>query len=123
MDQEKIEAMAREIYDYCKKYELWEETCIYFNGGAWATWHNWNGVKGKKIEDNLYEYEYADPKDHFDCVYEPHILSMSFESLLNDIINENFQCENLLNEFSNIFNKYGCYYEQGNSWNLTVCPN
>jgi len=121
MDKVKIEKLAKEIYDFCVKNEIWDDNCIYFNGKAWASWKKWKDVEGKKIGENLYEYEDKDPKTYFQWVAEPNILSMSFEGGLNYVLNGHFMCSRKLsNDFSNIFNKYGLYYELGDSWNLTA---
>ena len=70
------------------------------------------------IMDNL---ENKNPKDYFEYVVEPNILSMSFEGGLNYLLNGYMMCGcKLLNQFTNIFNKYECYYELGDSWNLTI---
>jgi len=124
MDKEKIEQLAKEIYDFCVKNELWDDNCIYFNGKAWSSCSKWNGEEGKKIGERLYEYENKDPKTYFQWVAEPNILSMSFEGGLNYLLNEYLMCgRKLLKEFTNIFNKYGLYYELGDSWNFTVAEN
>jgi len=121
MDKEKIEQLANEIYEWCIEKEIWDDNCIYFNGKAWSSLSKWNGEKGKKLGDGLYEYDNRNPRDYFQWVAEPNILSMSFEGGLNYVLNGHSMCSRkLCNEFSNIFNKYGLYYELGDSWNFTV---
>jgi len=118
---EKAENLARDIYNWCMKKELWEDTCIYFDGKAWASWNDWHDVKGKKIDKDLYEYESKDPKKYFEWVADPHILSMSFEGTLNHVLNGYLSCsDTYVNSFEKLFKKYGMYYEMGDSWNLTV---
>jgi len=121
MDKEKIEQLAKEIYDFCIKNELWGDCCIYFNGKAWSSLRKWKDEEGKKLDNTLYEYENKDPKTYFQWVAEPNILSMSFEGGLYSLLNGySMCCRKLSNEFSNIFNNYGLYYELGDSWNFTV---
>jgi len=121
MDKVKVEQLAKEIYNWCIKREVWGDNCIYFNGKAWASWSDWKGVEGKKIGENLYEYEDRNPKTYFEWVADPHILSMSFEGPLYHTLNGYRMCSRkLLKEFSNIFNKYDLYYELGDAWNFTV---
>ena len=69
--------------------------------------------------DNVYE-EKAEPKDYFDYVAEPNILSMSFEGAFYDVLNGTSKTAyNLQQKFQDILQKYGLYYELGNAWNLT----
>jgi len=116
------EAMAKEVYEWCKARELWGDSCIYFNLKAWATWDEWNGEKGKKIADNLYEYENKLCTDYFEYG-NPLTLSMSFEGNLYGVFNyfwENSLLSKWHDEFYNLIEKYDCYFELGNSWNLTI---
>ena len=115
-----MEALAREIYDWCMKKNLWGDSCIYFGGKAWASWSKWADVKGKKIGDSLYEYENKNPKDYFEYA-NPDTLSMSFEGALNHVLNAYVPgWVKLEDEFSKLFNKHGYYYEMGHAWNLSA---
>ena len=115
-----METLAREIYDWCIFKNLWEDNCIYFNGKAWASWKSWAGVKGRKIDDRLYEYEDKNPKDYFEYA-NPDTLSMSFEGALNHVLNAYIPGWAVLEEeFSEIFKRHGYYYEMGHAWNLSV---
>lgn len=117
---EKMELLAKDIYKWCVKKKLWGDNCIYFNGKAWASWETWHDVKGKQIGDRLYEYEDKNPKDYFEWA-NPDTLSMSFEGPLYHVLNANVSgWVKLEREFGKIFEKYGMYYEMGNSWNLAV---
>ena len=57
----KMELLAKDIYKWCIKKNLWGDNCLYFDGKAWASWDEWNGEKGKQIGDRLYEYENKNP--------------------------------------------------------------
>jgi hypothetical protein len=84
-------------------------------------------MRARGIWDDDYNYipkwettEDVNPHDYFEyCAYD-HILSMSFEGPLHDVLNYTFGRKE--EEFSAIFNKWGLYYEFGNSWNLSICP-
>ena len=116
----KYELLSRDIYDWCIKRDLWGDNCIYFNGKAWASWSTWGNEKGKKIADNLYEYENKNPKDYFEYA-NPETLSMSFEGSLNHVLNGYVRgWVKLEEEFSKLFNKYGYYYEMGYAWSLSA---
>lgn len=114
--------MAQEIYEWCKARELWEDTCIYFDFKAWATWSKWKDEQGKEIADGLYEYDKKLCTDYFEYG-NPHTLSMSFEGSLYYVFN--YYWEDKLyskwhDEFYNLIGKYGCYFELGHAWNLSV---
>lgn len=112
--------LARKIYEWCIKHELWSDCCIYFNNKAWSTSAEWNGVFGKKIDDKLYEYENKNPRDYFEYVRDPNILSMSFEGPLYYVLNGYRNDYTLEEQFSKIFEKYGLFYELGYAWSLSA---
>lgn len=119
--KENIEALATDIYNWCFENDLWDDCCIYFGGNAWATWKEWSGEKGRKINEGLYLYEYKNPLDYFEYA-NPATLSMSFEGDLYQVVNDyGYTFPNWHNEFRNLFKKHGYYYELGNSWNLSIC--
>lgn len=112
----KIEEMVKEIIDYLKANDLESDVCIYFNNKRICIGSEWDREKKEfipyeKVEENI------NPLDYFEYANEFHILSMSFEGSLYDIINYGNT-----NKFDAIFNKYGLYYELGHSWNLTAFP-
>lgn len=116
----KKESLARDIYKFCKKHHLWGDNCIYFDGKAWASWPDWHGEVGKKIDEDLYEYENRDPKEYFEYA-NPKTLSMSFEGPLYRVLNAYVSgWVKLENEFLKLFEKYGFYYELGHAWNLSA---
>ena len=116
----KYKLLAIDIYEWCKKHDLWGDNIIYFDGKAWSNSEEWGGVRGKKIADELYEYEDKNPIDYFAYV-NPKTLSMSFEGSLNHVLNGYVHgWVHLEEQFSKLFKKYGLYYELGNSWNLSA---
>ena len=119
----KYAALAKDIYDWCKANDLWDDNCIYFDGRAWASWKEWGDVKGNQIYDDLYEYADKNPADYFELV-NPDTLSMSFEGPLNHVLNAYVpNWEELESEFIKIFSRYECFYEMGDGWNLAVYEN
>ena len=116
----KNESLAIDIYQWCKKHNLWGDNIIYFDRKAWANFDWWSGELGKKINENLYEYEHKNPKDYFEYA-NPKTLSMSFEGPLYHVINGYTSgCSKRISELEKLFNKYGYYYEQGHAWNLSA---
>lgn len=114
------EKLAIDVYAWCKKHRLWGDNCIYFNGKAWASWADWHGVEGKKIDEDLYEYEDKNPTDYF--VYaNPDTFSMSFEGPLYRVLNGYVSgWVKLEDQFTKLFKEYGYYFELGNAWNLAA---
>lgn len=101
----KIEKLANEIVSFLDKWDMLDGTCIYYNN--------------KRINDGKLEDGEFDPHNYFEWAAYDHILSMSFEGGLYHVLNYNGG--SLLNKFDKIFEKYGLYYELGDSWNLTAC--
>lgn len=115
---EQREQLATEIFNWLNEHEMWIDIAIYFNGKCWST-SNQDHTEFCYNENKYFEYE-AEPKDYFDYVREPNILSMSFEGSLYDVLNGYVSgWIKLESEFKKIFNKYGLYFELGNAWNLT----
>ena len=118
--ENKMKMLAKDIYEWCIKNDLWGDNIIYFNGKAWASFDEWGGVKGKRIATDLYEYADKNPLHYFEYA-NPKTLSMSFEGSLNYVLNGYISgWTRLENEFLELFNKYGYYYEMGHSWNLSA---
>ena len=116
----KWELLAKDIYNWCKANHAWEDVIIYFNGKAWSDSDEWNGVKGKELEEGLYEYAEKNPLTYFEYA-NPDTLSMSFEGYLYEILNGyTYGWVKLEEEFMALFDKYGYYFELGNAWNLSV---
>ena len=100
-----IEAIANKIWAELEKRHAEEDVCVYYNN---KRIHKKNGKKVVETDIN--------PHDYFSYAAEKHILSMSFEGSLYEEINYG----NGAKWLNNILDKYGLYYELGNSWNLTV---
>ena len=118
--KKKMEMLAKDIYDWCIKNDLWGDCCIYFNGKAWASWDDWHNEDGKEIGYRLYEFQSRNPKEYFEYA-NPDTLSMSFEGPLNHVLNAYVPgWIKLENEFNELFKKYDVYWEMGHAWNLSV---
>ena len=115
-----IERLANEIIEFLNKEELASDVSIYFNGNVMrsredAKW-NWNeGCYDHNIR--WITEENVDPHNYFEYAAYEHILSMSFEGGLYEVLN--YSGGSKMDKFMKIFEKYGLYYELGNAWNLT----
>lgn len=113
-------ALARDIYNWCKKKGLWGDNCIYFNGKAWASWSKWGDENGNEIDENLYEYMNKNPIKYFEYA-NPETVSMSYEGALNHVLNGYVSgWVKLEDEFLKLFEKYGYYAEYGDAWNVSA---
>lgn len=114
------ESLARDIYNWCKQHGLWGDNTIYFDGKAWASDRRaWQGQLPNQIDEDLFEYADRDPRNYFEYA-NPDTVSMSFEGPLWAVLNGDvLGWVELEAEFLALFEKYGMYYELGNSWNLS----
>lgn len=116
----KNEALAKDIYKWCKKHHLWGDNTIYFNGKAWSSSATWDLDKGKQIAEDLYEYENRNPLDIFEYA-NPSTVSMSFEGPLYHVLNGYVSgWSKKQAELQKLFEKYGYYFEYGHAWNLAA---
>ena len=111
-----IEELAMEIAAFLEKNCMANSTSIYFNNKVMRCKddfdENDNYVVSWTTTENV------NPHDYFEyCAYD-HIISMSFEGPLYDVLNYTFGRKE--EEFVAIFDKYGLYYEFGNAWNLSA---
>jgi hypothetical protein len=118
--REKMKELAIDIYEFCQKNNLWDDNIIYFDGIAWSSSPTWSGENGKKIAEDLYEYEDRDPLTYIKYS-NPDTINMSFEGSLCSVLNGYMSgYTKLEREFSNLFKKYGLYYEMGYHWSLAA---
>ena len=115
---EQIEKLAVEIREFLLEHEMWVDTAIYFNGKRFSTYDKATGKFHYNDRVNLVVEEDEDPRTYFDYVNPDHILSMSFEGQVCEMLYYGTQ-PRLKKEFDKIFDKYGVYYEFGNHWNMT----
>lgn len=113
LTKQNIEQLAKEIIAFLEKEGIAGDVSIYFNNKV---------MRSRRNDDGYYwvTEENIDPHDYFEYAAYDHILSMSFEGGLYSVLNYSFGHRE--EEFDNIFDKYGLYYELGNSWNLSVYP-
>lgn len=116
MTAAKIEQLAFEIRKFLLDWEMWVDVTIYFNGKAIST-DDRNGHFGYNDPEKLFVLEDMDPKKYIE--YAGGILSMSFEGDFYDVVNY-YEVAPAMDQFVEILEKYGCYYELGNAWNLSV---
>lgn len=118
LSAEQIEQMAVEIREFLLDNGLWVDVDIYFNGRRFSTHDKAAGKYYYNDREHLVVEENEDPKRYFEYVAEDHILSMSFEGTLCEVLYYG-ELPAVKREFDKIFEKYGVYYEFGHHWNFT----
>lgn len=121
LTKDMIEEFGNKVVEICKTHG-YGDTSVYFNGKRYSI-----GC-GELVVDDDGDFHYENvpvtlkenchPEDYFDYYNENHILSMSFEGPLYDLLNYGSGSRVL----ETVFAEYGVYYELGNSWNLSVYP-
>lgn len=112
-----IEELAQEIMEFLERTGMMSSVSIYYNGKVVRE----NSDYSVKDDDFTYSWkttENVDPHDYFEWAAYDHILSMSFEGPLYEVLNYTFG--KMEERFREIFDKYGLYFEFGNAWNLTA---
>lgn len=107
-----IDNLAEKIKDYLVKKKMQEGICIYWNNKR---------IKDIDMDGNGVIEENMNPLDCFGSANRKHILSMSFEGALYHALNHS-PVNTVYDEISSILKPYGLYFEQGDSWNLSVYP-
>lgn len=115
-----IEQLAKEIMVFLEKEEMMSGVSIYYNGKVVRAKTEYNDFTDT-FSYSWETTENVDPHNYFDYAAYDHILSMSFEGALYDVLNYSGGRKDA--EFCDIFERYGVYYEFGNAWNLSVYPN
>ena len=117
--EKRNEALANDIRNWLLDHEMWIDTRIYFNGKAYSTDDGTHYYYNDP--EHLVVLEDEDPKRYFEYVNPDHILSMSFEGPLYDVLNGySYGWTKLEDQFHKIFEKYGLYAELGYAWSLTA---
>ena len=114
---ERIEELAKEIREFLLDHDMWIDVTIYFNGKCFSTSDRENGKHYYNDREHLIE-RVDDPRRCFEYVAEDHILSMSFEGVVCEMLYYG-AFQSIRREFDKIFEKYGIYYEFGHHWNFT----
>lgn len=115
---ELIEELAKEIREYLLDNEMWQDVCIYFNGKRFTQRDPETGKYYYNDREHLIEENEQNPEDYFEYVNPNHILSMSFEGPVCEMLYYDEYPETRKG-FDKIFEKYGLYYEFGNHWNFS----
>lgn len=114
----KIEELAKDVLKFLIKNEIDEDVRIFFNNKRMYNKRKYDGGWNCIGNEIITEADVC-PLDYFEYAADNHILSMSFEGNFYDCINYSGL---FLDEFEALLEKYGLYYELGESWNLTCYP-
>lgn len=115
---EQIENLAKEIREFLLEHGLWQDVDIYFNGKRFTQHDPVTGKYYYNDREHLIEEEDQDPRTYFEYVNPDHILSMSFEGPVCEMLYYGI-LPSVRREFDKIFERYGLYYEFGHRWNFS----
>lgn len=115
---EQIENLAKEIREFLLEHGLWQDVDIYFNGKRFTQHDPVTGKYYYNDREHLIEEENQDPRTYFEYVNPDHILSMSFEGPVCEMLYYGI-LPSVRREFDKIFERYGLYYEFGHHWNFS----
>lgn len=102
---EQVENLAKEIREFLLEHGLWQDVDIYFNGKKYTSYDPENGKYYYNDREHLIEV--ADqPERHFEYVNPEHILSMSFEGPVCEMLYYGI-LPSVRKEFDKIFERYG----------------
>ena len=117
LTKKQIEDLAYDIRRFLLDNEVWMDVSIYFNDKRLST-----GIGNKFYynQDVICLEEDINSKDYFE--FTGNILCMSFEGDLYHVLHYGYTKEDevIRNGLLDIFDKYGCYHEYGNAWNLAL---
>lgn len=118
LTESQIEKLAVEIRSFLLDHDMWQDVTIYFNGKAFSTYNKKTGKFHYNDAEHLVVLEDEDPRFYFKYVNPDHILSMSFEGPVCEMLYyEEYPA--IRKKFDAIFEKYGLYYEFGDHWNFS----
>ena len=115
---ERIEELAKEIREFLLEHRLWQDVDIYFNGKRFTSHDPETGKYYYNDRKHLFEEENKDPRTYLEYVNSDHILSMSFEGPVCEMLYYGI-LPSVRREFDKIFERYGLYYEFGHHWNFS----
>lgn len=118
LTESQIEELAKEIREFLIDNDMWQDVCIYFNGKRFTQRDPETGKYYYNDREHLIEEDERDPEDYFEYVNPNHILSMSFEGPVCEMLYYDEYPE-MKRGFDRILEKYGLYYEFGNHWNFS----
>lgn len=118
LTEKQIEKLAVEIRAFLLEHNLWVDVDIYFNGKCFCTYDKETGKFYYNDREHLVVKEDEDPTTYFEYVNPEHILSMSFEGPVCEMLYYGMWPATR-RKFDAILEKYGLYYEMGNHWNLS----
>lgn len=114
--KKQIEKLAFEIREFLLEHELWQDVCIYYNHKRMSCRNPETGQY--HYNDKLFIEEGIEPQEYFEYINPEHILSMSFEGPVCEMLYYG-EMPDIKQKFDTIFEKYGLYYEFGEHWNFS----
>lgn len=118
LTEKQIEELAVEIREFLLEHEMWQDVDIYFNHKRFGCKDPETGRYFYNDREHLFVEEDIEPQTYFEYVNPDHILSMSFEGPVCEMLYYE-TLPAIKEKFDAIFERYGLYYEFGNCWNFS----
>ena len=118
LTEELIEELAVEIMEFLLEHGMWQDVNIYFNHKCFSCKDSNTGKYFYNDPENLLVEENVEPQMYFDYVNSDHILSMSFEGPVCEMLYYG-EYPVTRKKFDEIFERRGLYYEFGDHWNFS----
>lgn len=118
LTEQDIENLAVEIREFLIEHDMWIDVNVYFNGKCFTTHDKKAGKFYYNDRAHLIVQENENPRTYFEYVNPDHILSMSFDGPVCEML---YYCEypTVRKKFDAMFERYGLYYEFGHHWNFS----
>lgn len=117
LTEAQIEPLALEIREFLLGSGMWQDMDIYFNHKRFGC-RDPDSQYYYNDQEHLFVEEGIEPETYFKCVNLDHILSMSFEGLVCEMLYYGMYPDSR-RKFDEIFKQNGLYYEFGNRWNFS----
>lgn len=118
LTKQDIEKLAVEIRDFLLEHEMWIDVNIYFNGKCFSSHDKETSKFYYNDREHIVVRKNEDPRTYFEYVNPDHILSMSFEGIVCEMLYYDAMPK-IKKKFDAIFARYGIYYEFGHHWNFS----
>lgn len=118
LSERQIEELAVEVREFLLRCGMWHDVDIYFNDKRFSQTDPIDGKTYPNDREHLFVENGISPYEFIGSANSEHILSMAYDGSAYDMICRG-SCPEIKREFDAIFEKYGLYYEFGDSCNFS----
>lgn len=126
LTKDKKISIAENIISFMLKKGLFQEMAVYVCGYCYTSYPRADYLK-VRTPDGVYYRSHHNDVDvaQITSYCNPDLITITFEGTFYNIVNADGTSKEsmrLEQEFSDLLEKYGLYYELGHAWNLSVYP-